>query len=207
MTYQRLHADPDSFPKSKWEQRQDYLLRKFWAAVWVGIALFTAKLVDLWHVVMEGHVPGKPQYTLHWFVAGRRLAPDRSRAHRNNRPRRRGQGILQTWTVLLWALDHRRRVLDTLGEVHVEGGGGVGKLLSQGHSLCDHLWAGWHHCVRAAATITLGWWLGRRVHPTWLRASARRFTIAFWPVWGFLTLPTNFIFFMGMLHLAHFIPI
>jgi len=37
--------------------------------------------------------------------------------------------------------------------------------------------------------------------------SSRRFIISFWPVWGFLSLPIVFILFMGMLHLAHFVPL
>lgn len=39
------------------------------------------------------------------------------------------------------------------------------------------------------------------------RPTARSFIISFWPVWGFLTLPIVFVFFMGMLHLAHFVPL
>jgi len=33
------------------------------------------------------------------------------------------------------------------------------------------------------------------------------FTISFWPVWGFFSLVIVTVFFMGMLHLAHFVPI
>jgi hypothetical protein len=40
-----------------------------------------------------------------------------------------------------------------------------------------------------------------------LALRARRFFIAFWPVFGFLSLPIGFVFFMGMIHAAHFAPL
>jgi hypothetical protein len=33
------------------------------------------------------------------------------------------------------------------------------------------------------------------------------FIVAFWPVWGWLTLPAIFILFLGVLNLAHFVPL
>jgi len=33
------------------------------------------------------------------------------------------------------------------------------------------------------------------------------FCVAFWPVWGWLTLPSIFILFLGVLNLAHFVPL
>ena len=36
---------------------------------------------------------------------------------------------------------------------------------------------------------------------------ACRFMIAFWPVWGLLTLPITALFVMGILFSAHFIPV
>ena len=32
------------------------------------------------------------------------------------------------------------------------------------------------------------------------------FIVAFWPVWGWLTIPGIMILFFGLLHLAHFVP-
>jgi len=51
--------------KSKFEQRKAYILRKFWATVWVGFALFVAKAIHLWDVVTEGHLPKAPHLHLH----------------------------------------------------------------------------------------------------------------------------------------------
>ena len=33
------------------------------------------------------------------------------------------------------------------------------------------------------------------------------FTVAFWPVWTWLTIPTIFCLFLGALNLAHFVPL
>jgi len=33
------------------------------------------------------------------------------------------------------------------------------------------------------------------------------FTVAFWPVWTWLTIPTIFGLFLGALNLAHFVPL
>lgn len=33
------------------------------------------------------------------------------------------------------------------------------------------------------------------------------FVVAFWPVWGWLTLPAIFVLFLGVLNLAHFVPL
>ena len=33
------------------------------------------------------------------------------------------------------------------------------------------------------------------------------FIIAFWPVWGWLTIPGIFVLFIGVLNLAHFVPV
>jgi len=33
------------------------------------------------------------------------------------------------------------------------------------------------------------------------------FVIAFWPIWGFLTIPAIFVLFLGVLNLAHFVPL
>ena len=32
------------------------------------------------------------------------------------------------------------------------------------------------------------------------------FIVAFWPVWGWLTIPGIMVLFFGLLHLAHFVP-
>ena len=33
------------------------------------------------------------------------------------------------------------------------------------------------------------------------------FCVAFWPVWGWLTVPGIFVIFLGVLNLAHFVPL
>ena len=33
------------------------------------------------------------------------------------------------------------------------------------------------------------------------------FVVAFWPVWGWLTIPGIFVLFLGVLNLAHFVPV
>ena len=33
------------------------------------------------------------------------------------------------------------------------------------------------------------------------------FCVAFWPVWGWLTIPGIFVLFLGVLNLAHFVPV
>ena len=38
-------------------------------------------------------------------------------------------------------------------------------------------------------------------------ASLLGFVVAFWPVWGWLTLPAIFFLFLGVLNLAHFVPL
>jgi len=38
-------------------------------------------------------------------------------------------------------------------------------------------------------------------------AVCRSFVVAFWPLWGWLTIPAIFILFLGVLNLAHFVPL
>ena len=38
-------------------------------------------------------------------------------------------------------------------------------------------------------------------------ASLIAFCVAFWPVWGWLTLPAIFVLFLGVMNLAHFVPL
>ena len=38
-------------------------------------------------------------------------------------------------------------------------------------------------------------------------SSLLAFIVAAWPVWGFLTIPGIFVLFLGVLNLAHFVPV
>lgn len=48
---------------------------------------------------------------------------------------------------------------------------------------------------------------GRRLHPRWQVGSLIAFCVAFWPVWGWLTIPGIFVLFLGALNLSHFVPL
>ena len=38
-------------------------------------------------------------------------------------------------------------------------------------------------------------------------SSLAGFVVAFWPVWGWLTIPCVFVLFLGVLNTAHFVPL
>lgn len=63
--YERVQGSDDRRPGSKFDQRYEWYMKKFWAAVWVGAALSVANVVDMWHVVTEDFVTGRPQHRLH----------------------------------------------------------------------------------------------------------------------------------------------
>jgi len=155
-TYEAVaRDDTDSArAKSKAEQRWAYVMRKFWAVVWVGFALFIAKVVDLWHVVTEDYVTGRPQFRLH-----------------------RGYFKLGIICFALWVAVATYLVVWVKYVLKVE-----------------QEWE--EYAPRSIPFATCCGVVG-----------IVSFIVAFWPVWGLLTLPICFVLFMGLLHSAHFVPL
>lgn len=192
--------DDEEF-KSKTDQWLTYVMYKLHALLWIIIAAALAVYTDLYDVIVDGHPPARPEAEINRFAFNVGVAGFSG-------------WLLMAMYLIIW-LKYIKKIKGEWEEywpqsIPIATALAVLSLIS-----CVAPNGPPARCARTAAT--------RRatVRPPLPRAPIShivlcacllpgmhcRFVIAIWPVWGWLSLPGIFVLFLGVLNLAHFVPL
>jgi hypothetical protein len=165
--------------KSKTDQWLNFALHKLHALLWIVIASALAVWTDLFEVIVEGHPPARPHAELNQCV------PPRLNLHRLVCPLPAAR------------LSLARRFWFAIG---LTGFGGW--LLMAAYLII------WVKYIKKFPGEWEDYWPQAIPIATFCAISSLiAFVVAFWPVWGWLTIPGIFVLFLGVLNLAHFVPV
>ena len=168
--------------KSKTDQWLQYILHKLHALLWIVIATGIAIHTELFELIVDGHPPSRPAAELNrcaFFSAALFFA------------------VLRTADRHTASLSH---VCSFWFNVGLAGFGGW--LLMAAYLIL------WVKYIKKYNGEWEDYWPQAIPIATFMAVSSLiAFVVAFWPVWGWLTIPGIFVLFLGVLNLAHFVPV
>lgn len=173
--------DDDGYgKKSKMDQWLQYILQKLHALLWIIVASALTVYTQVFEVVVNGHPPARPEAQLN------RCA----RAVLAHAP-------LLPFTLTRWSCAGVHSFWFNVG---LAGFGGW--LVMAAYLIL------WVKYIKKFGGEWEEYWPQAIPIATVLAVSSLlAFVVGAWPVWGFLTIPGVFVIFLGVLNLAHFVPV